>query len=829
MSNTAYKKEILKFNNETNNYHVLDDDMHKTIDAYNKNIKSAQTMLSYIPHQSPSNKIRIVSYDVRYFTSVDNTPTIDHLVDTLLEYTPHVICLQEFSLGNNKYYNTEELKYMFIENFDRLLDSYYVISVCVYPPAFYTTIYGNAILMNKKYVNNIKNISDPSYTNFIKDTLCNDLIASQNKCFMNQQIFNYDNIPPLKNNTYNKIGTVKYREQTNENKCFIKVTLPQFDLICVHLDATFIDYRIKQLKQINDTITRPTIIIGDFNFFDLNDFLVTINIMYGKYIFSTNDRNKLQLEYQKIFSDVDIKITHAIKENLNTPLHQFMKDNIPEHIRQLQNDDFIITIYYLKEIVTTDTNKLLKLLDLLKIYLTLSDIKIFYEDPVKIPNDVKIKQIMAKITSLENYFKNRSGSIFNNTEIKYCNYPLQWDRIDNVNSMNLSQWSGTRVDMAFFAKFSSDIIYNQYLLPIDIKKGSDHLPLILDFQIDDNVLLSSLEIPKIEIAERKKVKISRQNPCADVPPLKQILGDSLDDVIEIFKKPLYNAQPCTNESFDWYIDGHFTKLNDPYLTSGTSDQMLGRKGIYISQNISYVKNIVQKLKQVNLMSLYSSSNGIYYSYLLHIFNYIGPNIDSLIVGLGDTWHDNFYETCYDKRADILSGDIDTLAKETVPDIFKIPPKNVQAYLQLKELKISCDILDSFNGKDWWKNDIVNSSPYTINEELLNNLSFKLLTLIGTKHVDEQEMKAELKTAYIVLLNTIDYINKASLKKYQKTFIKNIENTRFEISGSNNKGEYTLSYIINLNDYGINQAGGKTDTRYKYTENKHDYIFLKMNK
>jgi len=144
---------------------------------------------------------------------------------------------------------------------------------------FFTNMYGNMVLINKQLVNNILKINDPTYKKIINKIMCNPSSSSLNPCFMNQQIFNYYNIPHKKFFENDTFGNIKYQEQTNENKCFIKIVLPYFDIICVHLDAYYKIDRIEQLRQINSEITRATIIIGDFNFFNVNDFLVWINMI----------------------------------------------------------------------------------------------------------------------------------------------------------------------------------------------------------------------------------------------------------------------------------------------------------------------------------------------------------------------------------------------------------------------------------------------------------------------------------------------------------------------------------------------------------------------
>lgn len=137
---------IEKFNIERS-YYLIDYDITKTLQNFDKIIIEGKSLNDIIPKHVQNNYLRILSYNVRYFTNGNNETTISSIVSTILSYTPHVVCLQEISLGNNDYYNSPELKIEFTNHFDRLLKYYYVLSVCSTPPAFYMTMYGNMILI----------------------------------------------------------------------------------------------------------------------------------------------------------------------------------------------------------------------------------------------------------------------------------------------------------------------------------------------------------------------------------------------------------------------------------------------------------------------------------------------------------------------------------------------------------------------------------------------------------------------------------------------------------------------------------------------------------
>ena len=435
-----------------------------------------------------SDMIRIMSYNVHYFTNIENKPIIKSIVDTILKYNPHIICLQEIALGNIKYYNTPDLKITFVNEFDKLLNFYQVLGVCSSPPGYFMTLYGNMILINKKFLANIKNINDPKYSAMINEIMCNISAPTDDNCFMNQQIFNYKNIPPklfYDDGDYK----IKYQEQNNENKCFIKIILPYFDIICVHLDAYYTKYRIEQLDQINSEITRPTIIIGDFNFFNINDFIYWRNmIMRGIYV------------YLSLYSESDDPIMVTIKK--------IIQDNMFKEtgIKKLITDDMLLEHVEAKFYIPKNLDKIFKYMhEQLNWYtyclLTtfIRDIPMFDYQKLSMTTDKIIKSMYEKIVeinenidSLEKYFKEKSGSIFLNKEFEHCTKTLKWQTCNPYQTINISQWSGTRVDMVFFANFKKNDIsceYNLVMLPI--REGSDHCPLILDLDLK-NILMDTL-------------------------------------------------------------------------------------------------------------------------------------------------------------------------------------------------------------------------------------------------------------------------------------------------------------------------------------------------
>lgn len=115
------------------------------------------------------------------------------------------------------------------------MDKYHVISVCSSSSAWYSDFYGNMILISKPYYEYVLNISN---IHTLGDYICD---TENNRCLFNQYYQSYSDIPKL-NNTVFSGEKISYIDAGNEIKCFIRISIPMFDLVCVHLDAYRSDY-----------------------------------------------------------------------------------------------------------------------------------------------------------------------------------------------------------------------------------------------------------------------------------------------------------------------------------------------------------------------------------------------------------------------------------------------------------------------------------------------------------------------------------------------------------------------------------------------------------
>ena len=315
----AYCELSFNWNVFDRNY-SLDPSTPKLIKNYKNNVFGISHLNTFIPTTSEYDLdahpyCRIISWNVRYFTDVYNKPNIHHVIDIILEQSPHIICLQEITLGKNNFYDTSNAKSKFNLYFEKLLAHYDVISVCSSPPAHYSSLYGNMMLIRKKFKSNIINFKGTdTEKQFIDDVLCIGITRGEyNKCFLNQQAFTYRNVPQKKIINYgDKLGNIKYQQPNNENKCFIKIILPMFDLICVHLDAYNKNDRLEQLAQINNEITRKTIIVGDFNFFNVDDFLDPLNYLKKK----KNELEAIEMYKSWTYQNIETNLIDNILDDM---------------------------------------------------------------------------------------------------------------------------------------------------------------------------------------------------------------------------------------------------------------------------------------------------------------------------------------------------------------------------------------------------------------------------------------------------------------------------------------------------------------------------------
>lgn len=203
-------------------------------------------------HQSKN--LRIMSWNVRYFTDIRDQQSMTKIIDTIKIINPDIICLNEMTQGMNQYYND-------VISIDEKLTDYKLISSCNTTPAWFSAIYGNTILIRNKTHDNLCRADFSRQIN---------IIDNNSKCFFNQYSRTYQEPYPEKmiidNTIINNIGT-------SESRCFIKISLYDFDIFCTHLEAYEKDIRRSQFEELMRHVTRKSIIVGDLNMINLESYL----------------------------------------------------------------------------------------------------------------------------------------------------------------------------------------------------------------------------------------------------------------------------------------------------------------------------------------------------------------------------------------------------------------------------------------------------------------------------------------------------------------------------------------------------------------------------
>lgn len=203
--------------------------------------------------EKPSGTFRIMTWNVHYWTDVNEIETMEDTAETITKINADVVTLQEATFGSTVFTDVEtnsstNQKMVLTKSIQSLLPEYILISFCNTLPMWYHSPYGNAILIKKYVYEN---------THLISSLLCDNV-----RCHFAQfnKVFEY----PLR--------IIQDTSQGLETRCFIKISFPDFDIFSVHLSVENAYYRLKQLEEISNNIKRKSIIIGDFNFVTELDF-----------------------------------------------------------------------------------------------------------------------------------------------------------------------------------------------------------------------------------------------------------------------------------------------------------------------------------------------------------------------------------------------------------------------------------------------------------------------------------------------------------------------------------------------------------------------------
>ena len=230
---------------------VREENMYKKIYRWN-NDRFKNSNSNHIPKKEGS--FRLMTWNVHYWTDVRENPTIESIAKDILEINADIVVLQEATFGETSFTKVEvsSSKKILNQGIQSLLPGYKLISFCNTVPMWYFSPYGNAILVKEKIYYGTSSIKSEM-------ELCNFA-----RCHFNQQIDVFTT--PAKNKKEGLAGV--------ESRCYIKISLPDFDVFAVHLSVESTDYRLAQLTELASSINRKSIIMGDFNFITQSDFYI---------------------------------------------------------------------------------------------------------------------------------------------------------------------------------------------------------------------------------------------------------------------------------------------------------------------------------------------------------------------------------------------------------------------------------------------------------------------------------------------------------------------------------------------------------------------------
>ena len=190
--------------------------------------------------------LRIMTWNVRYFTDIDDNKSIDEIINVINKINPDILCLNEITEGHHMMYETGLI-------FELRLPQYILVSLCNNTPAWYSSMYGNAILMKKDLH---KKMCDADFARQYA------VLDTNEKCWFNQLSRTFtEPVPTTKILDKMKINVVG----TMESRCFIKISMGDFDIFCTHLEAYNKKVRFAQFDELMKNVTRKSIILGDLN------------------------------------------------------------------------------------------------------------------------------------------------------------------------------------------------------------------------------------------------------------------------------------------------------------------------------------------------------------------------------------------------------------------------------------------------------------------------------------------------------------------------------------------------------------------------------------
>jgi endonuclease/exonuclease/phosphatase family metal-dependent hydrolase len=210
-----------------------------------------QTQNADVRSFNPESEFRIATYNIHYFTNVDEKASYEGILDDIRDINAHVIGLQEFILGNRVSINADAIVDT-THFYDDVNEQEYSKSImCNSVPSWFQAMYGNIAL--------------------IKDSICDETICSR----LDETIHTFDKSLEITEVSGLHSGTA-------ETRCFVYFSVEynrhKLHFYITHLDVAREANRLKQIRHIVSTINRRhkggndvAFIMGDFNTFNVDD------------------------------------------------------------------------------------------------------------------------------------------------------------------------------------------------------------------------------------------------------------------------------------------------------------------------------------------------------------------------------------------------------------------------------------------------------------------------------------------------------------------------------------------------------------------------------
>ncbi len=646
----------------TRQYPTIDNNGIATLkDIYRTNIQFFENKNAQKIAKDDKKILRIMTYNVHFWTNIDERDNIDNIITTIINIDPDIICLQEVKFSEFK---TRGI---------RLLEIFEIMSFCNVTPSWFDDVYGNMILIKKELKTKLL-LSDLS--NSYNRTSC----GINNRCYLSQFNHVYNDLDCCTNERPNipiipPIG--------NETRCFIKISLPNFDIINTHLEAYETPKRVRQLQELNKYITRITIVLGDFNMINIDDYSEDFK------------RNYLEKDKYKRFKDAglgydtfqsfqdnniweDIGKAQTDFVNLTTwngtridYIFKVTPRNIIDCLAELKN---IIERYFMKPAGQRQTQKsVLELFDYLHNTsnnpdIMIDDIISFYKNNYKTIVD---NLSLSTFKKLQNEYMNIETFINDNIDklIKAKCIKKNTDR----NIFLEDTIYGTKIlnketeNKIYFIKDS--LLKIQQILNLKINKfevyfndASDHLPLFIDIEYD-SIKSTSIVHEGLEEIETEQFYKQGQKIEVDVDKFIETFNNMNDTSNTKEKFLVYNGQPALNRTDEWIqfnssISADF-EPKDPFsYGASVGGNSLGNQGIYGASNYdraygwyetfsngNIAKNIVDVSNQLN-------KTGIIFEIKLNLNI---PDLKICYIGKDKEWIN--YNDELDSEYDIIVGEI----------------------------------------------------------------------------------------------------------------------------------------------------------------------------